>query len=102
MKIGCILFITTLLPFAYCLASKQDIVGVYQTFDLKKKKDWLGMNRMHLTYPNPNSETVKFFQILIPVFICFSLVIVNLFISCLVVDTNVWSHPPCEGPEIKG
>ena len=42
----------------YSLTSKQDLAGACKTFDLKKMKDWLGMNRMHLTSPTEKAETV--------------------------------------------
>ena len=43
---------------SFSVASRSDIAGACEVYDLKKKKDWLGMNRMHLTSALDITKTV--------------------------------------------
>jgi hypothetical protein len=48
---------------SYSIRSRQNIAGVCQTYDLVKRKDWMGMNRMHLTSAIDNTMMVNFIHI---------------------------------------
>ena len=50
---GCIV-----LFHSYSRKSKENIVGVCEVYNLVQKKDWMGMNRMHLTSAIDNAKTV--------------------------------------------
>ena len=50
---GCIVVL-----HSYSKKSKEDIAGVCETYDFVKKKDWMGMNRMHLTSALDQTKTV--------------------------------------------
>ena len=51
---GCIV-----LFHSYSMKSNENIVGVCEAYNLVKKKDWMGMNRMHLTSAIDNAKTVS-------------------------------------------
>ena len=50
---GCIV-----LFHSYSRKSKENIAGVCEAYNLVQKKDWMGMNRMHLTSAIDNAKTV--------------------------------------------
>ena len=60
---GCII-----LFHSYSMKSKENIAGVYEAYNLVKKKDWMGMNCMHLTSAIDNAKTVT--SIDIPWLLC--------------------------------
>ena len=60
---GCIV-----LFHSYSMKSKENIAGVCEAYNLVKKKDWMGMNRMHLTSAINNAKTVT--SINIPWLLC--------------------------------
>ena len=56
---------------SFSIASRENLAGICEAFDFKKKKDWLGMNRMHLTSPMDTTKTVysiQIIQLLSPIF----------------------------------
>ena len=60
---GCIV-----LFHSYSMKSKENIAGVCEAYNLVKKKDWMGMNCMHLTSIINNAKTVT--SIDIPWLLC--------------------------------
>ena len=50
---GCIV-----LFHSYNKKSKENIAGVCEAYNLVQKKDWMGMNHMHLTSAIDNAKTV--------------------------------------------
>ena len=54
---GCIV-----LFHSYSRKSKENIAGVCEAYNLVQKKDWMGMNRMHLTSTIDNAKTVPSVQ----------------------------------------
>ena len=60
---GCII-----LFHSYSRKSKENIAGVCEAYNLLQKKDWMGMNRMHLTSAIDNAKTVT--SINIPWLLC--------------------------------
>ena len=50
---GCIV-----LFHSYNRKSKENIAGVCEAYNLVQKKDWMGMNRMHLTSAIDSAKTV--------------------------------------------
>ena len=60
---GCIV-----LFHSYSMKSKENIAGVCEAYNLMKKKNWMGMNRMHLTSAIDNAKMVS--SINIPWLLC--------------------------------
>ena len=60
---GCIV-----LFHSYSRKSKENIVGVCEAYNLVQRKDWMGMNGMHLTSAIDNVKTVT--SINIPWLLC--------------------------------
>ena len=56
---GCIV-----LFHSYNKKSKENIATVCQAYNLVQKKDWMGMNRMHLTSAIDNAKTVPSIDII--------------------------------------
>ena len=50
---GCIV-----LFHSYSRKSKENIAGVCEAYNLVQRKDWMGMNRIHLTSAIDNAKTV--------------------------------------------
>ena len=50
---GCIV-----LFHSYSKKSKENMARVCEAYNLVQKKDWMGMNRMHLTSTIDNAKTV--------------------------------------------
>lgn len=44
---------------SFSAVSKGNIIGLYETYQMLKKKEWLGMNRLHLTSALDVSTTVS-------------------------------------------
>jgi len=47
---------------AFSVASKSAILGLYEIYPILTKKEWLGMNRLHLTSAMDNTTTVSVMQ----------------------------------------
>jgi len=47
---------------SWSVKAKSDIAGVCETYQLVKKKEWMGMNRMHLTLAIDDTKTVNSIQ----------------------------------------
>ena len=49
---------------SYSRKSKENIAKICEAYNLVQKKDWMGMNRMHLTSAIDNAKTVHSIDII--------------------------------------
>jgi hypothetical protein len=72
----------------------------YPTF--VKKKEWMGMNRVHLTSALDKTTTVNFSQLFTIYWafdiVCFCSFISNVYMVPILTDFKVWHHPLGERP----